>query len=147
MPRQTLAARVRQDGLDLNELYPTPEPRRSSDHAAYRGRRGGYRPGVPVGHVSGWIERGEDPPVNFNLQHEEPAAPAPRRIAKTMVPAWRARLAIALQALRVLLMCIGGVASIAYLAAMPMWLRIAGGALGAVALFSLYKLLSAWRNR
>src|ERR1700679_3400946 len=48
MPRQTLAARVRQDGLDLNELYPTPEPRRSSDHAAYRGRRGGYRPGVPV---------------------------------------------------------------------------------------------------
>jgi hypothetical protein len=54
---------------------------------------------------------------------------------------------VALQALRVLLMSLGAVSAIAYLMAMPMWLRIAGGVAGAVSWFAMYKLIKAWRAR
>lgn len=129
MKAMSLSARARRDGLDLDELYPTE------------------------GHAAGWIERGEDPPIEAEASSATAASLArnakrPRTCltghgAASANSVWQ-RAWMATQAL---LFCVGAVALVAAMAALPP-LVIAGGAVAlGVAWFALYKLIERLEAR
>jgi hypothetical protein len=137
MKAMSLSARARRDGLDLDELYPTT----------------GYEGHGIKSNVAGWIERGEDPPIEAEASSATAASLArnakrPRTCltghgAASANSAWE-RAWMATQAL---FFCVGAVALVAAMAALPP-LVIAGGtvALG-VAWFALYKLIERLEAR
>jgi hypothetical protein len=120
MKAMSLSARARRDGLDLDELYPTE----------VRG----------TGYAAGWIERGDDPPTTARGRL------ADQRVTIKESP-WVRRRATAWLATQSLLFCVGAVALIGAMAALPP-LVIAGGtaALG-VAWCALYSLISKLEAR
>lgn len=64
---------------------------------------------------------------------------AERPVADRAPAAWMAT--------KVLMMAIGGMSTVAYLAAMPWWLVAAGAGIAGVTWLCLYKLLREWSER
>lgn len=129
MDRLNAKAGIRRQ--DLDDLYPTPEPR-----------------------TTGWIERGEDVPVSGGAETQ--TVVRARGLRKS--PRWidrrppshstfNSKLSTALFSLQVLLMSLGAVAAVAYLAAMPVWLRFVGMTLAGVAWFALFKMIDGIQSR
>jgi hypothetical protein len=118
MKAMSLSARARRDGLDLDELYPTD---RNS-----------------AGSVAKWIERGDDPPVSVKSQRVHT-----HTLERNTSSAWQ-RAWLATQAL---LFCVGAVALVAAMAALPPLVIVAGTVALGVAWFALYHLISSIEAR
>jgi hypothetical protein len=85
------------------------------------------------GSVAGWIERGDDPPATAKL--------AGQRVTIKESP-WARRRATAWLATQALLFCVGAVALIGAMAALPLLVITGGAAALAVSWFALYSLIS-----
>lgn len=128
---------------DLNELYPTPED--DSPDVDLMGRLDDLYPEsepIPI------ADRKQKATVGRPVAAKNGARPAivPRG-AMAAGSAVSPRLGAALLALRVLLMSLGAVLSIAYLAAMPRWITIASAIVCALAWYCLYRMILEWRAR
>ena len=90
------------------------------------------------GHAAGWIERGDDPPVSVKSQRAHA-----HTIERNMSSAWQ-RAWMATQAL---LFCVGAVAMVAAMAALPPLVIVAGTVALGVAWFALCHLISSIEAR
>ena len=108
-----------QTKYNLNELYPDDPPRRETVRLEI----------VPGGTVKNNIGRLAGPPQGSTARVES-----------------RSRLSAAWLALRMMLMVLGGVVSIAYVAALPRVLQLAAIAVAIVTYSLLYALIRQWNR-